>query len=269
MYLSTSSFKSGLLLSAIAILSVGTAETNALPANDRILAKRAGGASLPQIQPPQGRKLCYDKSQTITFDSAADLNNFSIQMSPNSFSVQNGVLNIVQDRDPSKQNPTIHFNEFKGEGGVWDVNLKAAPTSGVVTAFVMYGSGAPGSTDEVDFEWVGKNTNNVQSMFFVNGQRVPGSEREVTFGSNPPQDLATTFHTYSIEYNKDYVNWYLDGAVKRTITNNNNGQFPATLGKLALGVWDGSNTSGWAGTVDYSLAPFVAQIDTIRFTPYC
>ncbi|KAJ1917463.1 hypothetical protein H4219_003206 [Mycoemilia scoparia] len=222
---------------------------------------------LPKEQPPQDRKLCYDQSRVFKFDSPEDLNKFGIEQDTSSFSVSDGKLRIAMDQN--RRSPTIVYPEYLGAGGKWDMNLKMAPSSGVVTAFVMYGPGQPSQTDEIDFEWVGRDPSNVQTMFFVNGKRVPGNEGSVNLGSSPAQDLSATFHTYSIEYNKDYVNWYMDGAVRRTITNKKNGQFPADIGKLRFGVWDGSNTSGWAGTVNFSKGPFVAEIDWIRYTPYC
>ena len=146
---------------------------------------------------------------------------------------------------------------------------RSPPGSGVVTAFSLYGSGAPGATDEVDLECVGRDTSNIQSMYFVNGQRVGNGNQEKDIFPAQGGDLATSYHTYGIEYNDNYVKWYMDGNVGNALTNNNNGQFPASLGKFRLGLWDGTQTSGWAGTVNYNQGPFAASIKWLRYTPYC
>ncbi|KAJ1678566.1 hypothetical protein EV182_003795, partial [Spiromyces aspiralis] len=219
--------------------------------------------------PPQGRKLCYERSKVFNFNTTADLEAFTIESGHQAFNVANGMLTVSMRNQGGYGNPTMSFPQFLSQGGIWEGRIKAAPTSGVVTAFVLYGDGVIGATDEMDYEWVGKDTSNVQSMFFPKGQRIDGVTVEQHVYPNPAADLAASYHIYGLEYNSDYVSWWIDGTVSRTLTKANPNQFPGALGKFRFGLWDGTNTSGWAGAVDWSKAPFDASIDWLRYTPYC
>ncbi|OZJ03928.1 hypothetical protein BZG36_03617 [Bifiguratus adelaidae] len=155
------------------------------------------------------------------------------------------------------------------QSGRVDVTIQTAAGSGVVTALTVFApKNAPGGRDELDWEWVGKDLTNGQSMYFVKGQRVPGAEGAVYV--NTASDTATTFHTYSIEYTPEQIIWYLDNKVVRTVRSNQGVPYPTQALQLNLGVWDGSQTNGWAGTVPWGngVKAYTAKVSKLSVTPY-
>ncbi|PVU88309.1 hypothetical protein BB561_005923 [Smittium simulii] len=145
-----------------------------------------------------------------------------------------------------------------------DIVMKTASGSGAVTALVLMG---PSPSDEIDIEFVGKDPTNFQSMYFVKGLRI---DQQAGFhSSSPSSDLSASFHTYSFELTATAVNWYIDNSLVRSLKKSSDSTFPTAAGNFRMGVWDGSNTSGWAGTVDWSSSPKVAYIKSIKYNPYC
>ncbi|KAJ2854758.1 transglycosylase [Coemansia erecta] len=148
--------------------------------------------------------------------------------------------------------------------GKIEARVRMGGGSGVVTAMLLLG---PAPSDEIDFEWVGKDTTHVQTMYYVQAHRVDVLP-EVFGASQTSGDLSTTFQNYAIELNKDSVKWYLNGILLRTLEKGTQ-EFPSDASRARMGIWDGSQTSGWAGTVDWSQGPFTAEMQWFNFTPYC
>lgn len=89
-----------------------------------------------------------------------------------------------------------------------------------------------------------------------------------------------TFHTYSIDWTSERIEWLLDGEVVRTLeyadavdgTN-----YPQTPMRIRIGIWAGGdpdNSEGtieWAGgETDYTAGPFtmyVESVDIINYNP--
>ncbi|KAJ1661996.1 transglycosylase [Coemansia sp. RSA 1646] len=148
--------------------------------------------------------------------------------------------------------------------GKIEARVRMGGGSGVVTAMLLLG---PAPSDEIDLEWVGKDTTHVQTMYYVQSHRVDNLP-EVFGASQNNGDLSTTFQDYAIELNKDSVKWYLNGILLRTL-NKGAQEFPSDASRARLGIWDGTQTGGWAGAVDWSKGPFTAEMQWFNFTPYC
>ncbi|OZJ05070.1 hypothetical protein BZG36_02100 [Bifiguratus adelaidae] len=143
-----------------------------------------------------------------------------------------------------------------------DIELQTASyTSGVVTALSFIGASSP--KDEMDLEWVGTNPNQVQTMYFVQGQRVEGALGAWEFAT---AGAASSTQTYSFIYSDNQMQWLINNKVVRTV-NKGSGPFPSQALQLHLGVWDGSDYSSWAGTTDWSKATngvFNAYVKSIK-----
>jgi len=218
------------------------------------------------------KKLSSNKAITFTFTNQQSLSPFTIINYSQGIQVINNQLRL-QLSQPGSGGPTLAYSQYMGQGGLWEINMQVAPKSGVITAFSIYGNeiNAPSSglkPDELDYEFTGNQPTIAQSMYFVKGQRVPGDSVQVEITTPDNQNLSSTTHTYGIEYNTQYINWYLDGNIKRTIIQGQKPEFPSSVGALRFGLWDGGQVSAWAGAIDYSQGPFNAYINWIRFTPY-
>jgi hypothetical protein len=85
-----------------------------------------------------------------------------------------------------------------------------------------------------------------------------------------PQD---SFHTYSIDWTKDYVKWSIDGNLVRTLNYadaKDGTRFPQTPMQIKLGTWvaggkdSPEGTVQWAGGyTDFTQAPFLAYYQSI------
>ncbi|CAM0135106.1 unnamed protein product [Umbelopsis sp. WA50703] len=156
--------------------------------------------------------------------------------------VQGGqlVLNVTQECGPDIAS-TVMVN-----AGKFEVNMATGYSSGIVTAFTLLSEGTT-QRDEMDMEFVGKNMSYAQTMYFVNGLRVPihNAAEDIYVAT----DTSQSEHTYGMEYTPENLTWFIDGKAVRTVQKVDGTEFPAKPMGLHLGLWDASQFSDWAGTV--------------------
>ncbi|KAG5751831.1 hypothetical protein H9Q72_014185 [Fusarium xylarioides] len=162
--------------------------------------------------------------------------------------------------------PTIATRKYIFFGRV-DVELQAAPGQGIVTAVVLQSD----TLDEIDWEWLGGDTKQVQSNYFSKGD-ITTYDRGDFHGVSEPQK---TFHKYSIEWTKNAVNWIIDGNVVRTLKAAEVKGFPESPMQIKLGTWCAGNSQAEEGTVqwaggltDFSKAPFDAYYKSVTIVDY-
>ncbi|CAN6628159.1 probable glycosidase Crh1p [Trichomonascus vanleenenianus] len=154
----------------------------------------------------------------------------------------------------SGDNPTIQSNFYLMFGRV-EVVLQAAPGTGIVSSFVLQSD----DLDEVDLEWLGGDTTQVQSNWFSKGD-TSTYDRGAFHPVNSPQ---TTFHNYTVDWTDSQITWYIDNQVVRVLESNNPEGYPQTPMFIRIGSWAGGDPSNppgtieWAGgTTDYNQGPF-------------
>lgn len=131
--------------------------------------------------------------------------------------------------------------------------------------------------DEIDWEWLGGNSAQVESNYFGKGNTT-SYDRAVYHSVEP--DTQSNLHNYTILWTSEYTTWFVDGVALRTLnfadavagTN-----YPQTPMRLRIGTWAGGDsnndagTIGWAGgTTDYSDGPFtmyVQSVSIVNFSP--
>ncbi|KAI1341283.1 concanavalin A-like lectin/glucanase domain-containing protein [Xylariaceae sp. FL0016] len=165
--------------------------------------------------------------------------------------------------------PTIESPQYIWFGKI-TVELQAAAGTGVVTSFVLQSD----DLDEIDWEWLGGDTTQVQTNYFGKGDTTT-YDRGAYHSVSSPQ---TTFHSYEIDWTKDYVRWSIDGTqVRELLYADAQGgtRFPQTPCQIKLGTWDaGSSTAAegtvqWAGGLtDFSQAPFIGYYKSISIQDY-
>ncbi|KAJ2815908.1 transglycosylase [Coemansia sp. 'formosensis'] len=143
--------------------------------------------------------------------------------------------------------------------------IRIGATSGVVTAMLLLG---PPPSDEIDWEWVGKDLTHAQTTYYVQAHNVDSLPMAIGVAQPGGGDLSTTFQNYAIELTKDSVTWFINGNSVRTLVKGTK-EFPSAASRPRMGIWDGSQTGGWAGSVDWSLGPFTAEMQWFNFTSYC
>ncbi|KGO72791.1 Concanavalin A-like lectin/glucanase, subgroup [Penicillium italicum] len=167
--------------------------------------------------------------------------------------------------------PTIE-SEFYIFFGHIDVNMKAANGTGIISTWILESD----DLDEIDWEQVSTYGTEIQTDYFGKGNTT-SYDRGTTVTVSAPEE---TFHTYSVDWTSERIEWLVDGDVVRTVryadavdgTN-----YPQTPMRIRIGIWAGGdpdNSEGtieWAGgETDYTEGPFsmyVQSVDIINYNP--
>lgn len=128
----------------------------------------------------------------------------------------------------------ISSNEYFQYGTV-EVEMMMAKGENVVTAIVLLAD----NKDEIDYEFVGKDTSIIQSNLYYKGEPIYETNAEY---HNTNLDLTTSFNNYTIVWQPGNLRWFINGKLLRRET-----MFPDTASKLYIGIW-GADVSKWGGT---------------------
>jgi len=147
--------------------------------------------------------------------------------------------------------------------GKFEANLIAAKCSGTVSSFFLY-TNTP-VWDEIDVEFLGKNTSQVQFNYFVNG--VGGHEHIHNLGF----DASLAYHKFQIEWGNGWINWWVDGVWAWGVNNTGlnapvGAKLPSHSMKVMANLWAGVGVDGWLGPFVYS-GPVRAKYDYFKYTP--
>ncbi|EZF40742.1 hypothetical protein H102_05316 [Trichophyton rubrum CBS 100081] len=152
--------------------------------------------------------------------------------------------------------------------GYVEWEIKAAPGKGIVSSAVLLSD----CLDEIDWEFLGGDPNQVQSNFFGKGDTT--TYDRVQF--HPAPNNNKEFHKYAVDWTADKTTFYIDGQNVRELTPDSaKGQYPQTPMRVLAGSWAGgdpSNNQGtieWAGgPTDFSQVPFTMFVKSIKVTDY-
>ena len=144
--------------------------------------------------------------------------------------------------------------------GRYETTLRAASHPGVVTGFFTYTGPHYGTQhDEIDIEFLGRNTRQMHVAWFVDGKL---ENRYIDLGFDAAERMAT----YAFEWCPDKLRWFADG---RLIFEHDADQapIPHVPGRLFVNLWAADpSISGWAGFADADTQTR-AEIGEVRFTP--
>lgn len=140
--------------------------------------------------------------------------------------------------------------------GLYEVSMKPAKNTGIVSSFFTYTGPSDGTQwDEIDIEFLGKDTTKVQFNYYTNG--VGGHEKIVDLGF----DASQGFHTYAFDWQAGHIKWYVDGVLKHTATSS----IPKTPGKIMMNIWNGIGVDSWLGPYN-GANPLHAEYDWVKYT---
>jgi beta-glucanase (GH16 family) len=145
--------------------------------------------------------------------------------------------------------------------GLFEASLKPAKASGIMggSLFIYTGPSDNQPWDEVDIEFLGKDTTKMQTNYYTGG--TGGHETLVNLGF----DASEAFHTYAFEWTAASIKWYVDGNLVHT-ENGSRGALPTHSAKIMLNVWPGIGVNGWLGPFKYT-GPLSFQVDWVKYTP--
>ena len=123
-----------------------------------------------------------------------------------------------------------------------EFQVKPAPGVGIVSSAVLQSD----ALDEIDWEWVGGDSNQVQSNYFSKGQTTTYNRGAF----HPDPNNQASFRTYAIDWTADQIAWQIDGRTVRTLTPEDaQGQYPQTPMQVKMGAWSGGDSSNQPGTI--------------------
>ncbi|KAI0117591.1 glycoside hydrolase family 16 protein [Hypoxylon sp. NC0597] len=171
------------------------------------------------------------------------------------------------------------WTNFYMLGGRYDIEMKIAPGQGVISSAALWSD----TQDEIDYEFSGNQFGQtpfppqdgmwaVETNVFAQGKMWDGAATYQKALYKP----AEQFHKYSVEWDEDHMNWYVDDKVVRTIQTKDTPSgfaFPQSPMKLQLGVWGGGDPSNsywtkqWAGgEIDLKGAPYTMYVKSVSIT---
>lgn len=171
----------------------------------------------------------------------------------------------------SGQAPTVQSDFYIFFGRV-DVKMKAAPGTGIVSSIVFESD----DLDEIDWEFLGGDTHQVETNFFGKGNTTV-YDRAVYYPVSTPQ---TELHTYSVDWTSERIEWIIDGVTVRTLGYNDpltigGKNYPQTPMRVKLGSWCGgcagepAGTVTWAGgKTTFNDAPYIMYVESVDIQNY-
>jgi beta-glucanase (GH16 family) len=135
--------------------------------------------------------------------------------------------------------------------GLYQVRMKPAKNTGIVSSFFTY-NGSP--WDEIDIEFLGKDTTKVQFNYFTNGA---GNHEKIY---NLGFDASASYHTYAFNWQPTYIAWLVDGNEVYRATSN----IPSHAGKIMMNLWPGTGVDSWLGAYN-GKTPLTASYDWVSY----
>ena len=175
-----------------------------------------------------------------------------------SFDEENGMNLYV-----SKNGDTYYGGEMKTltpdglfSGGYFSTVMKPSNVTGTASTFFLY-TGDP--HDEVDIEFLGKDTTKVQFNYFVNGQG--GHEYWYDLGFDASED----YHSYGFYWDISKIIWYVDDKPVYEVM----GDVPSHMMRMYTNFWIGNKSNpgimGWMGNTKDEDLPAICSYKKINF----
>ena len=156
--------------------------------------------------------------------------------------------------------------------GVVETWVKMAKGAGIISSIVLESD----DLDEIDWEWVGYNTSEVQTDFFGKGNTTSYDRGTNVYVENAD----TEFHNYTTYWTQDVLEWWLDGNLVRTLNYNESltlwgKNYPQTPCQVKVSIWPSGESSESEGTiewggglVDWDDAPFTMTVQKMRVVDF-
>jgi hypothetical protein len=147
--------------------------------------------------------------------------------------------------------------------GRFEVRIKSAPGSGMLTSFFTYHDSSPFSVsnwNEIDIENMGRYSNETQFNTITPGRVDHVRRQAVKF--NPH----IAFHLYAFEWTPDYVAWFVDGYEVYRQTESHISTLSREQ-KIMMNIWQPTAVA-WAGSFDPASLPLYGFYDWVKYYAY-
>lgn len=126
--------------------------------------------------------------------------------------------------------------------GRYEVVMRPARAHGVISSFFTYTGPHFGDPhDEIDIEFLGRDTTRMWVLAFSGGQKLPGEFLELGF------DAADAPHLYAFEWKANEIIWFVDGTEVYRVQSATP-SVPRTPSKIYMNIWAGGpEQRNWSG----------------------
>lgn len=168
---------------------------------------------------------------------------------------ESGALLTISERESGSEETNDQYNggELRSYQyfGFGDYQIKMKPGKKVGTASTFFTCtgpyeldelGNPNPHDEIDIEFLGKDTTKVQFNYFVDGQG--GHEYMYNLGF----DASKEFHEYGFRWTSTSITWFVDNKPVYKVQESSKNKLPKTPGRILMNYWCGNKKAeGWMG----------------------
>lgn len=169
------------------------------------------------------------------------------------------------------QSGELRSQHFYGYG-CFEMEMKPIAKSGVVSSFFLFAgpydkpAKGNGKHNEIDIEFLGKDTSVMQVNFWTNDDRYEQAhEYIIPLGF----DASEAFHRYGIEWRKKSISWYVDGQLVHEVKHHNSDPIPQVSSsklRIMANLWATDNRiSTWAGYFEAEEFPVTAHYRNASF----
>ncbi|KAH7380787.1 concanavalin A-like lectin/glucanase domain-containing protein [Pyrenochaeta sp. MPI-SDFR-AT-0127] len=198
---------------------------------------------------------------THDFTQGADDANWNMTASGVTYTSSGAEFTITKSGDA----PTLQSKWHILFGRV-SFHMRSAAGTGIVSSAILQSS----DLDEVDWEWLGGNTKQVQTNYFGKGNTT-SYDRAVW---SPVTDPQTVTRNYTILWTSSATTWYIDGTLIRTLAYADalgGKNYPQTPMNVRIGSWSGGDPANDEGTIEwsggetnYNDAPFTMYLEKVE-----
>ncbi len=194
------------------------------------------------------------------YRSGANGSPFNCVFSPSQVTFGDSKMILTLDRDNTGSGYPYKGGEYRTSNfygyGYYETKMKAAKNTGIVSSFFTYTGPSDGNPwDEIDIEFLGKDTTRVQFNWYKNGKG--GHEYMHNLGF----DASQGYHTYGFDWQPNSITYYVDGVKVYTGTQD----IPTTPGKIMMNIWPGITVDDWLGPYD-GKTPVSAYYEYVRYS---
>lgn len=142
--------------------------------------------------------------------------------------------------------------------GYYEVEMRAARASGVVSAFFTY-TGPPFGDpwNELDVEILGSKPREVMFTYFRDGEKIEHIHQL-------PFDASQDLHTYAFDWQPEHLRWYVDGRLVHE-SSPAEMRFPNLPQKMMTSIWGSDQLTEWVGPFDKAALPVSMQVTCIAY----
>ena len=244
-----------------------------------VLAQDAFGGK-PNNKPPKAQGAftdhltAYDTTRWMKADGWKNGSPFDNAWLADHISFSDGTMDIRLDDQASRGEPYSSGN-YQTTGfygyGCYEASFKPVASSGVVTSFFTFAGpfddGGNGKHNEIDIEFLGKNTYSFQTNYWSNDDDyTAGHESTVELDF----DASLEFHRYGFKWTSGGIEWFVDGVSVYKVFDTSSEPTPKaseSLQKIMMNVWPVDETAAaWAGDFIYPGTPLHGIYDWVRYT---